>query len=333
MFPPEIAKPTLVNTMLVEISETAFRNSHAADQQRLLAARLAYRSGRGEEIVDLLKDADGRDPNVAFMRGLGLLVRGDEASVKAGEAVLRTAAAANHTLAKVLLGRVLVTAPKGITKNVDEGRRLIEAATATGDPQAQRVAAIAYISAEFGSFDPGRAASLFKQAAEAGDPQAMFHYARVLSEGIGVPASQADAMDFLGRAAAAGLTSAQFALGSWQLDQYGANALSDPADGVAWLERAMQRGFSLAGAEQAPASLRLDGPRGAVERQVTIFRAGQAVLRIGGALLPVQLLDRVFRTDGARRRTRFVPMSMPSSRAISVTPMSPQRPSTISALR
>jgi len=174
VFPSEIARPSLSNVMLVEIGETAFRNSHAADQQRLLAARAAYRNGRGAEIVDILKDADGRDPNVAFMRGLGLLIRGDDAIGKAAEEALRTAVAAQHTLAEVLLGRVLITAPNGITKNVDEGRRLIEAAVATGDPQAQRVAAIAYMSAEFGSFQPDRAASLFKEAAEAGDPQAMF---------------------------------------------------------------------------------------------------------------------------------------------------------------
>jgi TPR repeat protein len=230
--------------MLVEISDTAFRNSHAADQQRLLAARTAYRSARGGEMVEILKDADGRDPNVAFMRGLGFLIRGDEASVKAGEAALRTAVEANHTLAKVLLGRVLVTAPKGITKSVDEARRLIEAAVAAGDPQAQRVAAIAYISADFGSFEPDRAASLFKRAAEAGDPQAMFHYARVLSEGIGVPANQAAAVDFLGRAAAAGLTDAQLTLGTWLLEQYRTSALSDPTEAAAWLDRAAQRGFS-----------------------------------------------------------------------------------------
>src|SRR5207248_549621 len=139
---------------------------------------------------------------------------------KAAEAALRTAVEANHTLAKILLGRALVTAPKGVTKNVDEGRRLIEAAVATHDPQAQRVAAIAYISADFGSFEPDRAASLFKLAAEAGDPQAMFQYARVLSEGIGVPANQGAAVDFLGRAAAAGLTDAQLTLGTWLLEQY-----------------------------------------------------------------------------------------------------------------
>ena len=244
IFPTEIARPSLANVMLVEIGETAFRNSHAADQQRLLAARAAYRNGRGGEIVDILKDADGRDPNVAFMRGLGLLIRGDEASAKAAEESLRTAVAAQHTLAETLLGRILITAPKGITKNVEEGRRLIEAAAASGDPQGQRVAAIALISAEFGSFQPDRAASLFKKAAEAGDPQAMFHYAHVLSEGIGVPADRAAAMDFLGRAAAAGLTTAQLTIGEILLDQYEAKALNDPSDAVAWFERAMQKGFS-----------------------------------------------------------------------------------------
>jgi PQQ-dependent catabolism-associated CXXCW motif protein len=245
VFPAEIAKPALANVMLVEIGDTAFRNSHAGDQQRLLAARTAFRSRRQTEIVDLLKDADEHDPNVAFMRGLGLFARGDEASVKAAEASLQNAAAANHTLAKVLLGRSLITAPRGMTKNVAEGRRLIESAAATGDPQALRVAGIAYNSAEFGSFDPAKAAASFKRAAEAGDPQAMFHYARVLAEGIGAPVDHAGAVDFLGRAAAAGLTSAQFTLGSWLLDQYADGALTDPSEGVSWLDRAIDKGFSL----------------------------------------------------------------------------------------
>ena len=80
-------------------------------------------------------------------------------------------------------------------------------------------------------------------SAEAGDPQAMFHYARVLSEGIGVPANQAAAVDFLGRAAAAGLTDAQLTLGTWLLEQYRTSALSDPTEAAAWLDRAPQRGI------------------------------------------------------------------------------------------
>lgn len=244
-FPQEISKPSLAHVMLVEISENAFRTSSAADQQRLLAARTAHRSGRQAEILNLLKDADGHDPNVAFMRSIGYLSRGDEESHKAGEAALRAAVAQNHSLAKLLLGRVLITAPKGITKDVEEGQKLIEAVAATGDAQAERVAGIAYISAEFGSFQPDRAAALFKKAAEAGDPQAMFHYARLMEEGIGVPANHAAAVDFLGRAAASGLTTAQYALGYWLIDRYAAKASDDPSEGAAWLEKAMDKGFSL----------------------------------------------------------------------------------------
>lgn len=245
VFPQEINKPSLANVMLVEISENAFRTSSATDQQRLLAARTAHRSGRQAEILDILKDADGDDPNVAFMRSIGYLSRGDEESHKAGEAALRLAAEHGHSLAKLLLGRVLITAPKGITKNIAEGQKLIEEVAATGDAQAERVAGIGYISAEFGSFQPGRAAAMFKKAAKAGDPQAMFHYARLLEEGIGVPADHDAAVDFLGRAAASGLTAAQYALGAWLIDLYAAKASDNPNEGAAWLEKAMDRGFSL----------------------------------------------------------------------------------------
>lgn len=245
VFPQEVSKPSLANVMLVEISENAFRSSSAADQQRLLAARTAHRSGRQAEILNLLKDADGHDPNVAFMRSVGYFSRGDEESHKAGEAALRAAVAQHHNLAKLLLGRALITAPKGMTKNVEEGQELIEAVAATGDPQAERVVGIAYISADFGSFQPDRAAVMFKKAAEAGDPQAMFHYARLLEEGLGVTADHNAAVDFLGRAAAAGLTSAQYALGSWLIDLYAEKASDDPSEGVAWLEKAMDRGFSM----------------------------------------------------------------------------------------
>lgn len=245
VFPREISKPSLANTMLVEISENAFRTSSAADQQRLLAARTAHRSGRHAEILGILKEADGDDPNVAFMRSIGYLSRGDEEGNKAGEDALRLAAEHGHSLAKLLLGRLLVNAPKGVTKNVEEGQRLIEAVAATGDAQGERVAGIAYISAEFGSFQPDRAATMFKKAAEAGDPQAMFHYARLLEEGIGVPADHTAAVDFLGRAAASGLTAAQYALGSWLVEIYAAKDSDDPSEGAAWLEEAMDKGFDL----------------------------------------------------------------------------------------
>jgi TPR repeat protein len=240
-FPQEVNVPSLGNYVIVDIDESAFRSSPASDQPRLAAAARAARSQQFAEAINQLRDANAADRNVAFMRGLALMNTGKAAEA---EPALRTASGAGQRQASILLGRLLITAPSGVTKNVAEGRRLIETAADAGDRLGRRLAAIGYITGEFGAFDPIKARDLLRQASQGGDAPAMLFYAHMLDGGLGGPADLDGAVDLLRRAAAAGLTSAQEILGSWLLAQWRAKTLADPREVAEWLERAYKPGQS-----------------------------------------------------------------------------------------
>ena len=240
-FPQDVNVPSLGNYVIVDIDESAFRSSPASDQPRLAAAARAARSQQFAEAINQLRDANAADRNVAFMRGLALMNTGKAAEA---EPALRTASGAGQRQASILLGRLLITAPSGVTKNVAEGRRLIETAAEAGDRLGQRVAAIGYITGEFGAFDPIKARDLLRQASQGGDAPAMLFYAHMLDGGLGGPADLDGAVDLLRRAAAAGLTSAQETMGSWLLAQWRAKTLADPREVAEWLERAYKPGQS-----------------------------------------------------------------------------------------
>ena len=159
---------------------------------------------------------------------------------------LRVAVGAGHVQASTLLGVLLVSGPQGVDKDIEAGKRLIEAAAAKGDAMAQRAAGIGYLDGEFGVLNPGRAAGYFKSAVAAGDLPAMMHYAHMLFTGAGAEKDEAAAEDLVERAAGAGLTVAQETLGNWILERYKAGVTGDPSEGVRWLERAYQQGFSIA---------------------------------------------------------------------------------------
>ena len=155
------------------------------------------------------------------------------------------AVGAGHVQASTLLGVLLVSGPQGVDKDIEAGKRLIEAAAAKGDAMAQRAAGIGYLDGEFGLLNPGRAAGYFKSAVAAGDLPAMMHYAHMLFTGAGAEKDEAAAEDLVERAARAGLTIAQETLGNWILERYKAGVTGDPSEGVRWLERAYQQGFSI----------------------------------------------------------------------------------------
>ena len=145
-----------------------------------------------------------------------------------------------------MLGALLVAAPRDLTKNPDEGKRLIESAAEAGEALAQRLAGIAYISGDFGAFNPFRAAQLMRSAADAGDLTAMLHLARLQYNGIGGPTDAAAAEAYLSRAAEGGLTLAQEAYGNWWVARYRAKETDDASQGARWLEMAYQAGRSTA---------------------------------------------------------------------------------------
>ena len=130
-----------------------------------------------------------------------------------------------------------------MTSNPDEGRRLIEAGAAAGDRQALRFAGIGYLSGDFGTLDPVKAAELLQQAADAGDAMAAGVYSRMLAEGIGVAAADGkQAEHYLRVAANGGLTVAQLTLGQWLSAQSEQGLRPDPQEAIHWLTRAYEKG-------------------------------------------------------------------------------------------
>jgi TPR repeat protein len=241
-FPGEVTNPTLKNFVVFDIDETAFASSSEADRPRLALAARYFRGEQFSQMTEALKTADPKDRNVAFMLGLALA---DSQGATANDSIplLRAASDAGQRQASLMLGRQLVISTDPEVKNVEQGRRLIEAAA--GDRDAQRLAGIAYMSGEFGFIDVAKARESLRLAAQAGDVPAMFSYAFMLGWGIRGPADQAAAADLLRRAAAAGLTSAQETLGDWLISQYDHKLIDDPGEGLEWLDKAVRLGHSV----------------------------------------------------------------------------------------
>jgi TPR repeat protein len=158
---------------------------------------------------------------------------------------LQTATSGSQAQAAVILGILLVSGPDGVDKDVSKGRKLIEDAAIAGDRMAQRAAGLGHINGEFGSLDLVTGLTWLKRAADAGDPQAMLHYAYLLSTGTGVKRNGDVAENYTRRAAEAGLSAAQETLGAWILDRYKSGLIADPTEGVRWLTQAYQFGFSM----------------------------------------------------------------------------------------
>ncbi len=186
------------------------------------------------------------DPNVNFMRAAAILrLPGASDRYHIAHDLLRAAASAGHQRAATLLGIILVAGIPGVTKDVEEGRRLIEAAAGGGDPIAQRIAGIGYLDGEFGTIDVAKGTAFLKQAVEGGDAPALLHYAYLFATGTSVEKNENLAEQYVKRAANTGLTAAQETLGISILERYKAALIQDPSEGVRWLETAYKSGNSV----------------------------------------------------------------------------------------
>src|SRR5262249_33313572 len=223
---------------------SAFRSSAGPDQPRIAQALGAYYRHDWNRGLTILQPTNLNDPNVQFVRALLLLGQGTIDSTRTGQSLLQTAANTGQRQAGGMLGRTLM-GWQGLTKDEARGRKLIEDGAAAGDSYAQRLAAIGYLSREFGSYDPAKAVDLMRRAADGGDPGAMIQYARFLHTGFGgLTRDEPKAIDYLRRSAEAGFTGAQTMLADWIWERYRNNETDDASEGVQWYERAYQRGFS-----------------------------------------------------------------------------------------
>ena len=243
--PPAWKVPRLLSQQfLIEIDEAAFRSSTPDDQQHLKKAAGDYRAARFDDMIDDLTDASSSDANVLFLRALGVLRETGSNRFSAAHGLLQAAVSGGQRQAAIVLGILLVTAPQGVDKDLQQGKNLIETAAAAGDHMAQRAAGIGNIDGEFGSLDPTRGVAWIRRAAEAGDAPAMLHYGFLLSIGSGVEKNPALAEDYVRRAATAGLTAAQETLGAWIVERYKSGLVADPSEGLRWLEQAYELGYS-----------------------------------------------------------------------------------------
>jgi TPR repeat protein len=240
----EVRRPRLTTSSVLEFDDHEFDSSLPEDRHRLTKAVAAFRAGRADEVLDDLVGATVTDPNVNYMRAVGLVLEPNSDRFRLAEDLLRNAASAGHRRAATLLGIGLVEGLSG-TKDVEEGRKLIASAAAQGDRLAQRIAGLGYLNGQFVTIDGAKGAAFLKQAAEAGDTSAMLHYAYLLSTGTGVEKNENLAEKYVRDAAKAGLTAAQETLGQWIIERYKVALISDPSEGVRWLETAYQSGYSI----------------------------------------------------------------------------------------
>lgn len=247
-FPPNIRDAKLSDNFTFDFDTKAFDSSSADDKKRLEAARIAIALNESDKAISELKGASETDPNVWLLRGAAEMTRFSEAGRRAAETYWRQAVSAGSTQAKALLGQLVGSGLSGATSNKAEALQLIEAGIATEDRQAMRIGATALLSGELGVLDPPRAADLLRRSAGAGDAVAMAIYARALHDGLGLAKSDPDAAaNYLEKAANAGYTPAQYALGQWQLDGFLKGLTPDPKSGIAWLTRAYEKGRALSG--------------------------------------------------------------------------------------
>lgn len=248
VFPPTIRDAKLSDAFTFDFDTKSFGASSADDQKRLAAARISIALGDADKAIADLKEANDADSNVALLRGAAEMTRLNDAGRRAAETSWRQAVSAGSSAAKALLGQLVGGGLSGVTVNKAEALQLIEAGIAADDRQAMRIGATAFLSGELGVLDPPRAADLLRRSADAGDAKAMALYARTLHDGLGVDKADPDAAaSLLEKAASAGYTPAQYALGQWQLDRFLKGLTPDPKSGIAWLTRAYEKGRALAG--------------------------------------------------------------------------------------
>jgi TPR repeat protein len=242
----ELSRPTIANQATVIVDRSAFRSSAAADRPKLAAALGAYYRRDWPKAIEILKSATAGDPNVQYITALALLIPSTTDHVRDAQALLRTAAAAGHRQAAGVLGRTLIVGAGGLPKDEAQGRKLIEDGAAAGDTYAMRLAAAGYLNREFaGSYDSVKAVDLVRKAADAGDAVAMAQFAYCIKTGRGgLVRDEGKVVDYLRRSAEAGYLEAQFTLGRWFTQRYANREIEDPSEGIKWLERAYQRGYS-----------------------------------------------------------------------------------------
>ena len=166
---------------------------------------------------------------------------GPRDSVAAAE-WLEKAVAQNHVEATTLLARMYLTGYEpGPAADKARAASLLSDAAARGDAEAQYYLALLYRAGDGVTQDDTASFTWMRAAAEKGNVEAQYELARVLARGIGTPADPEAAEAWLREAAGAGHVQAQFFLGQTlrARDKNNREALD-------WLRRAAEAGLPVA---------------------------------------------------------------------------------------
>jgi TPR repeat protein len=242
--PAKASKPPVVRRIfrphidLAEIDERYF-GTVAAETLRpaLVDSYKAYKAGRFQQALDVLKSVNQDDRHVLLMQGIAYLALSGSETFKTSLEKLERAATTEPRAALVLgilhLVRTAYTAP-----DEQRGRELIETAVANGDAVAMRALAEGYLAGWIGETDPARSIMLLKQAAAKGDAKASFRLAEHYFTGTGTTKDNAEAEAHLLKSAEAGYAEAQAFLGTWHFLDIAAGLSDDAASALGWLEKA-----------------------------------------------------------------------------------------------
>lgn len=181
--------------------------------EAMVTAGKMLASGRGATSPDLpaavnwfTKASDGGDTDGMFALGeCYLFGKGVEKDPKRAIDLLNAASVLNNVRALDLLGNVYRKGVPGLMEpNYTESFRLFSRATELGFLDAQGNLGVLYINGQGVTKDEKKAASLFKDGAEKGNPSCMFYFAMCLEGGVGVDKDEAAAKEWYIKAAKGG---------------------------------------------------------------------------------------------------------------------------------
>jgi len=181
--------------------------------EAMVTAGKMLASGRGATAPDLpaavkwfTRASDNGDTEGMFALGeCYLFGKGVGKDPKHAIDLLNAAAVLNNIHALDLLGNVYRKRIPGLIEpNYDESFRLFSRATDLGFLDAQGNLGVLYINGQGVAKDEKKAAALFKDGAEKGNPSCMFYYAMCLEGGVGVEKDESTAKEWYVKAARGG---------------------------------------------------------------------------------------------------------------------------------
>ncbi len=181
--------------------------------EAMVTAGKMLASGRGSSAPDLpaavnwfTKASDGGDTDGMFALGeCYLFGKGVDKDPKRAIDLLNAASVLNNVRALDLLGNVYRKGVPGLMEpNYAESFRLFSRATELGFLDAQGNLGVLYINGQGVAKDEKKAASLFKDGAEKGNPSCMFYFAMCLEGGVGVAKDGTAAKEWYIKAAKGG---------------------------------------------------------------------------------------------------------------------------------